>query len=75
MANEQGVFDEFRPPHGKHDQRGDDFQIIYMNGLLGLLFSFGVLFTSLKTITARSWLYGTGILNCLALEEILFSHM
>ncbi|KAL2897807.1 putative boron transporter 6 [Bienertia sinuspersici] len=57
----KGLIDEFRAPHGrKHGQQGDDFLLIYINGLLALVFSFGVLFTSLKSIKARSWQYGTG---------------
>uniref|UniRef100_A0A803L3N4 Uncharacterized protein n=1 Tax=Chenopodium quinoa TaxID=63459 RepID=A0A803L3N4_CHEQI len=60
-ANGQGLFAEFRAPHGtKHGQQGDDYLLIYSNGLLALVFSFGVLFTSLKSVTARSWQYGTG---------------
>ncbi|XP_021767774.1 probable boron transporter 6 [Chenopodium quinoa] len=57
----EGLLDEFRAPHGReHKERGDDFLMIYVNGLLALVFSFGVLFTSLKSIKARSWQYGTG---------------
>jgi len=31
-----------------------------MNGLLGVIFTFGVLSTAIKSRRARSWLYGTG---------------
>ncbi|KAK9741803.1 hypothetical protein RND81_03G129600 [Saponaria officinalis] len=62
----KGVVEEFHAPHGaKHGEQNDQFQWNYINGLLALLFSFGVLFTSLKCITARSWQYGTGWLRSL----------
>ncbi|RZC53328.1 hypothetical protein C5167_012183 [Papaver somniferum] len=32
---------------------------LYTNGLLGLIFTFGLLSTSLKSRRARSWRYGT----------------
>ncbi|CAN8326987.1 unnamed protein product [Cochlearia groenlandica] len=34
------------------------FQWLYANGLLAVIFSFGLLFTSLKSRRARSWRYG-----------------
>ena len=37
-----------------------EFQWLYTNGLLGTIFAFGVLFSSLKSRKARSWRYGTG---------------
>ncbi|KAI3967930.1 hypothetical protein MKX01_027113 [Papaver californicum] len=39
------------------------FQWLYTNGLLGLIFTFGLLFTALKSRRARSWHYGTGFLR------------
>jgi hypothetical protein len=36
------------------------FQWVYVNGLLGVIFSIGLLYTALKTRRARSWLYGIG---------------
>ncbi|KAL5571491.1 hypothetical protein UlMin_021088 [Ulmus minor] len=39
------------------------FQWIYVNGPLGIIFSFGLLFTALKSRRARSWRYGTGLLR------------
>ncbi|KAG4148192.1 hypothetical protein ERO13_D05G270880v2 [Gossypium hirsutum] len=36
------------------------FQWVYTNGLLGIMFSFGLLYTPLKSRRARSWWYGTG---------------
>ncbi|KNA06431.1 hypothetical protein SOVF_181210 [Spinacia oleracea] len=57
----KGLIDEFHAPRGReHKEHADDFQMIYMNGLLALLFSFGVLFTSLRSVKARSWIFGTG---------------
>ncbi|XP_057521192.1 probable boron transporter 7 [Amaranthus tricolor] len=57
----KGVIDEFCAPHPEQNgEQSDDFQIFYINGLLAVVFSFGVLFTSVKSVTARSWQYGTG---------------
>ncbi|XP_071684065.1 boron transporter 4 isoform X1 [Lolium perenne] len=39
------------------------FQWVYVNGLLGVIFSIGLLYTALKTRRARSWLYGIGWLR------------
>lgn len=39
------------------------FQWLYTNGLLGIIFSFGLLYTALKSRRARSWWYGTGRLR------------
>lgn len=43
------------------------FHWLYVNGLLGVIFTFGLLYTALKSRRARSWLYGTG----LSLQKIL----
>lgn len=37
------------------------FHWLYANGLLGIIFTFCLLYTSLKSRRARSWLYGTGL--------------
>lgn len=39
------------------------FQWLYTNGLLAIIFSFGLLGTALKSRRARSWRYGTGWLR------------
>ncbi|KAJ8770014.1 hypothetical protein K2173_009204 [Erythroxylum novogranatense] len=39
------------------------FWWLYANGLLGVIFTFGLLFTALKSRRARSWQYGTGWLR------------
>jgi len=36
------------------------FQWLYANGLLAIIFCFGLLFTALKSRRARAWRYGTG---------------
>lgn len=36
------------------------FEWLYTNGLLGVIFSFGLLYTALKSRRARSWWCGTG---------------
>lgn len=35
------------------------FHWLYTNGLLGVVFTFGLLYTALKSRKARSWWYGT----------------
>ncbi|KAM3347528.1 hypothetical protein ACQJBY_021465 [Aegilops geniculata] len=63
----KGIVSEFSMP--KDDEISDpsspiyQFQWIYVNGLLGVIFSIGLLYTALKTRRARSWLYGVGWLR------------
>lgn len=55
---------EFTAPVGEdHNQHKYQFEGLYTNGLLGVIFSLGVLFTSLKSRRARAWRYGTGLLQ------------
>ncbi|KAI4337348.1 hypothetical protein L6164_015777 [Bauhinia variegata] len=57
----KGVIGEFDVPHDKNSSSEESqFQWRYTNGLLAIIFSFGVLFTALKSRRARSWQYGTG---------------
>ncbi|KAJ9163149.1 hypothetical protein P3X46_022848 [Hevea brasiliensis] len=57
----KGVVCEFKIP-GNEDPNLEkySFQWLYTNGLLGVIFTFGLLFTALKSRGARSWQYGTG---------------
>lgn len=57
----QGVVSEFKVPEGEnsHDEK-NRFEWLYVNGLLGVVFSFGLLYTAMKSRGARSWRYGTG---------------
>ncbi|XP_057960181.1 boron transporter 4-like [Malania oleifera] len=57
----KGVLSEFNIPRGE-DQTLEkyQFQWLYTNGLLGIILSFGLLYTALKSRTARTWRYGTG---------------
>nr|GMD92193.1 probable boron transporter 7 [Ipomoea batatas] len=56
-----GVVGEFGAPIGDHGKAEDhQFQWLYINGLLAVIFSFGVLITSIRSREARSWPYGTG---------------
>ncbi|XVE71644.1 hypothetical protein DITRI_Ditri10aG0167700 [Diplodiscus trichospermus] len=60
----KGVVSEFSIPKGENPKLEKyQFHWLYTNGLLAVIFSFGVLFTSLKTRKARSWHYGTGWLR------------
>ncbi|XP_020244440.1 boron transporter 4-like [Asparagus officinalis] len=57
----KGAVGEFSIPKGEDENLPTfDFVWRYTNGLLGLIFCAGVLFTSLKSRRARSWAYGSG---------------
>lgn len=57
----KGVISEFAIPKGENPEREEfHFEWLYTNGLLAVIFSFGVLLASLKSRGARSWRYGTG---------------
>ncbi|XP_012570733.1 boron transporter 4-like isoform X1 [Cicer arietinum] len=60
----KGMINEFKVPK-EVDPTLDKYQFhwLYANGLLGIIFTFGLLYTSLKSRRARSWLYGTGWLR------------
>ncbi|PON84121.1 Bicarbonate transporter [Trema orientale] len=60
----KGVLSEFKVPEAENSSLEKyQFQWLYVNGLLGIIFSFGLLFTALKSRRARSWRYGTGWLR------------
>ncbi|CAL1359332.1 unnamed protein product [Linum trigynum] len=57
----KGMVGEFSPLEHEDEKSPDSsFQWLYVNGLLGVIFTFGVLITALKSRKARSWDYGTG---------------
>lgn len=55
----QGLVGEFFVPKYE-DPRLEvyQFQWLYINGLLAVIFSFGLLYTAIKSRRARSWKYG-----------------
>ncbi|KAF5938940.1 hypothetical protein HYC85_023199 [Camellia sinensis] len=56
----KGVVSEFEVPKAENpEEKRYRFYWLYANGLLAVIFAFGVLFTSLKSRRARSWSYGT----------------
>ncbi|KAK4413905.1 Boron transporter 4 [Sesamum alatum] len=60
----KGMASEFEVPKAEdHSMQKYQFQWLYTNGLLGIVFSFGLLYTALKSRRARSWSYGTGWLR------------
>lgn len=62
----KGVVSEFNIPKGENaSEEKFQFQWLYANGLLGVIFSVGVLITALKSTQARSWRYGSGMLRSL----------
>ncbi|KAM1714560.1 hypothetical protein FF2_024789 [Malus domestica] len=57
----KGMVSEFKIPKGEDPKLETyQFQWLYTNGLLGVIFSFGLLYTALKSRKARSWWYATG---------------
>ncbi|XP_068651548.1 boron transporter 4-like [Aristolochia californica] len=57
----KGVVSEFNAPRGEDtNSERNQFQWLYANGLLSVIFSFGLLLSALKSRRARSWQYGTG---------------
>ncbi|KAK6129716.1 hypothetical protein DH2020_036582 [Rehmannia glutinosa] len=57
----KGVVSEFHIPKGENaTEEQYQFPWLYTNGLLSVIFSFGLLMTALKSRNARSWRYGTG---------------
>ncbi|KAK9273141.1 hypothetical protein L1049_017948 [Liquidambar formosana] len=60
----KGVISEFNIPKAENPKLEKyKFQWLYTNGLLAVIFSFGLLFTAHKSRRARSWRYGTGWLR------------
>lgn len=57
----QGLVSEFNVPKNEDPSKVKyEFQWMYTNGLLAIVFSFGLLYTALKSRKARSWWCGTG---------------
>ncbi|GLU22139.1 hypothetical protein SLE2022_382350 [Rubroshorea leprosula] len=57
----KGVVSEFEIPKAENvNLEKYQFQWLYTNGLLGIIFTLGLLYTALKSRKARSWKYGTG---------------
>ncbi|XP_061365058.1 boron transporter 4-like [Gastrolobium bilobum] len=60
----KGMVNEFTVPKNEDPTTNQyQFHWRYANGLLGIIFTFGLLYTALKSRRARSWLYGTGWLR------------
>ncbi|XP_057503274.1 probable boron transporter 6 isoform X2 [Actinidia eriantha] len=56
----KGVMSEFHIPKSENPKEQTyQFQWLYTNGLLAVIFSFGLVFSALKSRRARSWRYGT----------------
>lgn len=61
IVKSQGLISEFSIPKAENTALEKyKFQWLYLNGLLAIIFSLGLLFTALKSRKARSWRYGTG---------------
>uniref|UniRef100_A0A0D9UXF1 Bicarbonate transporter-like transmembrane domain-containing protein n=1 Tax=Leersia perrieri TaxID=77586 RepID=A0A0D9UXF1_9ORYZ len=60
----KGIIEEFKVPgNADHSSNIYQFQWLYVNGLLGVIFSIGLLYTALRSRRARSWVYGQGWLR------------
>ncbi|KAL3500390.1 hypothetical protein ACH5RR_039483 [Cinchona calisaya] len=60
----KGLVTEFAIPKGENPtSEVYQFQWLFANGLLAVIFSFGLLLTAIKSRRARSWRYGTGWLR------------
>uniref|UniRef100_A0A5B6YJD7 Putative Boron transporter n=1 Tax=Davidia involucrata TaxID=16924 RepID=A0A5B6YJD7_DAVIN len=60
----RGLVSEFNIPKAENPSLEKyQFQWLYTNGLLAIIFSFGLLITAIKSRRARSWRYGTGWLR------------
>ncbi|KAF2303877.1 hypothetical protein GH714_024040 [Hevea brasiliensis] len=60
----KGLVTEFNiPKHENSQLEKYQFHWLYTNGLLAIIFSFGLLVTALKSRKARSWRYGAGWLR------------
>ncbi|PKA46775.1 Putative boron transporter 5 [Apostasia shenzhenica] len=59
-----GLASEFSVPKGEDSSLPlYGFHWLYTNGLLGIIFAIGLLYTALKSRGARAWRYGTGWLR------------
>lgn len=58
----KGIKSEFNAPKSKDPTLESSYQYewLYANGLLAVIFALGLLYTALKSRRARSWRYGTG---------------
>ncbi|XP_072998554.1 boron transporter 4-like isoform X2 [Typha latifolia] len=60
----KGIVSEFDVPKGEDQSLPRyQFQWLYTNGLLGIIFAVGLLYSALKSRRARAWRYGTGWLR------------
>ncbi|XP_028091563.1 putative boron transporter 5 isoform X1 [Camellia sinensis] len=60
----KGLVSEFKTPKSEDPTLEKyQFQWLYTNGLLGIIFCFGLLYTALRSRRARSWKYATGWLR------------
>ncbi|CAL5444042.1 unnamed protein product [Camellia sinensis] len=60
----KGLVSEFETPKSEDPTLEKyQFQWLYTNGLLGIIFCFGLLYTALRSRRARSWKYATGWLR------------
>ncbi|XP_027939770.1 probable boron transporter 7 isoform X1 [Vigna unguiculata] len=65
----RGVKGEFETPISEHASAEDhQFQWLYINGLLAVIFSFGILLTAMVSRRARTWRYGTGWMRAIVAD-------
>ncbi|KAL2932397.1 Boron transporter 4, partial [Bienertia sinuspersici] len=72
----KGIISEFHVPKGKDsDYKAYQFEWLYSNGLLAIIFSLALIFTTFKSRKARSWWYGTVVLGWTALSYAIPSQV
>ncbi|KAL4583959.1 hypothetical protein LXL04_008547 [Taraxacum kok-saghyz] len=60
----KGLVSEYKIPKNEEPNKVKyQFQWLYTNGMLAIVFSFGLLYTAMKSRKARSWWFGTGRLR------------
>lgn len=58
----QGIINEFQIPKRENPNQTKHLPSwLFGNGMFAFVLSFGLILTALKSRTARSWCYGTGI--------------
>ncbi|KAL2932390.1 Boron transporter 4, partial [Bienertia sinuspersici] len=76
VAEPTGIISEFHVPKGKDsDYKAYQFEWLYSNGLLAIIFSLGLIYTAFKSRKARSWWYGTVVLGWTALSYAIPSQV
>jgi hypothetical protein len=71
----QGVVYEFRIPE-REDPSLEQFHYAWRfgNGMFGLILTFGLIWTAVKSRRARSWRFASGMVTSIVLFGLRFGH-